>query len=273
MSETTGGGTSGFVTTDDGCRLFYRIDGKANAPVLLLSNSLGTNMAMWDVQLSRFAQDFRVIRYDARGHGASDVDEKPYAFARLGMDALAVLDALGIARASFCGLSMGGMVGQWLGVHAGGRFDRLVLANTSAFMPPPEMWNARIATVRERGIGAVVDAVIARWFRPGFCERQPAQVSRIAAMLQTTSATGYAAACAAIRDMDQRAGLSGIGVPALVIVGTHDMATPPQDGEAIAASIPGATVARLDAAHLSNIEQPEAFATQALAFVNAGETR
>jgi 3-oxoadipate enol-lactonase len=262
-----------YLTMDDGCRLFYRSDGDADAPVLLLSNSLGTNMAMWDAQVTRFAQSFRVVRYDVRGHGASDVDERPYPFARLGMDALAVLDSLGIARASFCGLSMGGMVGQWLGVHTGDRLDRLVLANTAAFMPPPEMWNARIAAVRERGMEAVVDAVIARWFTPGFRERQPAEVARIVAMLHATPATGYAAACAAIRDMDQRAGLSRIAVPALVIVGTHDPSTPPEDGEAIAASIEGAAVARLDAAHLSNVEQPEAFVTQTLAFLTAGDTR
>jgi 3-oxoadipate enol-lactonase len=263
----------GFVTVDDGCRLRYRIDGDPDAPALLLSNSLGTNMSMWDAQLAHFAERFRVIRYDARGHGASDVTENLYPFARLGMDAVALLDALGVARAAFCGLSMGGMVGQWLGIHAAVRFDRFVLANTAAFMPPPEMWDARIALVREQGISAITPSVIARWFTPGFCERNAAEVARIGAMLEATSRAGYAAACAAIRDMDQRAGLARIAAPVLVIIGTHDPSTPPQDGESIAASISGATVARLDAAHLSNVEQPEAFTANVLPFVTAGDQR
>ncbi len=269
MNGASEGAASGYVTADDGCRLFYRVDGDAAAPALLLSNSLGTNLALWDAQVSGFARHFRVIRYDARGHGGSDVDERPFPFARLGQDALAVLDGLGVARASLCGVSMGGMVGQWLGIHASDRVDRLILANTAAFMPPPDMWNARIAAVIERGMGAIVDAVISRWFTPGYREREPAEVSRIAAMLRATRPQGYTAACAAIRDMDQRAGLSGIGAPVLAIVGTHDTATPPEDGEAIAASIAGATLARLDAAHLSNVEQPEAFAAEALAFLTA----
>ena len=260
---------TGFVTTDGGCRLQYRIDGPSDAPALLLSNSLGTNVAMWDAQLVEFARAFRVIRYDARGHGASDVDRDPYPFARLGMDAVAVLDALEVARASFCGVSMGGMVGQWLGVNAAERFDRLVLANTAACMPPPQMWDARIALVRESGTGAIAPAVIERWFTPGFRERQPAEVSRIAAMLEATPAAGYAAACAAIRDMDQRAGRARIGLPVLVIVGEHDPATPPEFGEAIAAGITGAALVRLDAAHLSNVEQPGAFNANVLAFLTA----
>jgi 3-oxoadipate enol-lactonase len=212
-----------------------------------------------------------VIRYDARGHGTSDVTEHLYPFARLGMDAVALLDALGVARAAFCGLSLGGMVGQWLCVHAVGRFDRLVLANTAAFMPPPEMWDARIAAVREKGTSTITPAVIARWFTPGFCERQAAEVARIGAMLDATSSTGYATACAAIRDMDQRAGLSRIAVPVLVIIGAHDTATPPEVGESIAASISQATIARLDAAHLSNVEQPEAFTAGVLTFLTAGD--
>jgi 3-oxoadipate enol-lactonase len=260
---------TGFVTADDGCRLRYRIDGPDGAPALLLSNSLGTTMAMWDAQIETFARHFRVVRYDVRGHGESGTPQSGYAIERLGKDAVAVLDALEVARASFCGLSMGGMVGQWLGIHAAARIERLVLANTAAILPPPAMWDARIALVRERGTGAIVDAVIARWFTPGFCEREPAAVARISAMLRGSSDLGYMLACAAIRDMDQRAGLPAIVAPTLVVVGTHDAATTPADGEALAAAIGNASVVPLDAAHLSNIEQEEAFTERVLAFLRA----
>ena len=153
------------------------VEGPENAPALILSNSLGTNLAMWDPQMPEFAKRFRVIRYDSRGHGKSVVGKPPYSIAQLGQDALAVLDALGIKRAHFCGLSKGGMVGQWLLAHAPHRLDRVVLANTGARMTPPDAWNTRIHVVRAQGMKAITPAIIERWFTPRFKRKIPPRCS------------------------------------------------------------------------------------------------
>ncbi len=251
-----------------GARLFYRFDGPEDRPVLVLSNSLGTNLGMWEPQLLAFSERFRLLRYDSRGHGQSDAPPGPYTIELLGRDVLALLDALGLERVSFCGLSKGGMVGQWLGVNAGERLDRLVLANTSAHTGAPEVWSNRIATVQAEGMAAIVPALIDRWFTKGFQEQAPETVARIAAMLRTTDPEGYAAACAAVRDMDQREAIRAIQVPTLVIAGRHDLATPPDHAELIAASIPGARLALIDAAHLGNVEAAEAFTAAVLDFLD-----
>lgn len=258
------------VTADDGTRLFYRWDGEEGRPVLLLSNSLGTTLEMWDPQIPVLAGRFRVLRYDSRGHGRSDAPAGPYTIERLGRDVLALLDGLGVARASFCGLSMGGMVGMWLGVNAPERLERLVLANTSASIGAPEVWEQRIATVNTQGMAAIVPGVIDRWFTKRFQEQDPAAVERIAAMLRATDARGYAACCAAVRDMDQAQAIGAIRVPTLVIGGTHDLATPMDHSHAIVQRIAGAKLVELDAAHLANIEQAPAF-TQALLDFLTGE--
>lgn len=248
------------ITTDDGVRIFYRLDGPDGGPGLLLSNSLGTTFEMWDPQLPALtAAGWRVLRYDARGHGRSDAPPGPYTIERLGRDALALLDSLGIERVAFCGLSMGGMVGMWLGSHASERIQRLILANTSAAIGTPEVWEQRIATVRSQGMAAIMPAVIDRWFTKRFQAQAPEAVAGIRDMLLATSPAGYAAACAAVRDMDQRATLGAITAPTLVIAGRHDLATPPDHARLIAAGIPGARLIELDAAHLSNIEAETAF--------------
>ena len=186
----------------------------------------------------------------------------PYTIAQLGGDVLALLDLLEVPRAHFCGLSMGGMTGIWLGIHAPSRVDRLVLCNTSAAIGVPEMWNARIAQVRQGGMQSVIPAVLERWFTPDFLSHAPAQVERVKAMLANSSVEGYAANCAAVRDMDQRADLGRIAAPTLVIGGKHDKSTPPEHGELIAKSIPGARYVELNAAHLSNWEVAQAFTQQ-----------
>jgi 3-oxoadipate enol-lactonase len=252
-----------FVTTDDGVRLWYQIEGSAGAPPIMLSNSLGTTLAMWDAQMPALREQFQVLRYDARGHGRSSVPSQPYAVDRLGRDALALLDACGIARAHFCGLSMGGMAGMWLGHAAPDRIDRLALCNTAARIGPPDVWDKRIAAVRAGGMTAITPGVIERWFTPDFRTRAPAEVERIVAMLHGTPAEGYIAACAAIRDMDQRDQIGAIALRTLVIAGASDQATPPADGRALAAAIKGARYVELAAAHLSNIETADAF-TEAL---------
>jgi 3-oxoadipate enol-lactonase len=240
-------------------RLHYQFDGPVGAPVLVLSNSLGTDLAMWDAQMPRLTLDHRVLRYDARGHGQSAATPGPYTIERLGRDVLTLLDQLALDRVTFCGLSLGGMTGMWLGAHAPERIARLLLANTAARVAAPELYDARIDKVNAGGIKAISDAVLARWFTPAFIAREPATGSAMKAMMERTPAAGYIACCAAIRDMDQREDVAAIATPTLVIVGTHDGATPPADGRFLAERIPGARLAELDAAHLSNIEAAPAF--------------
>jgi 3-oxoadipate enol-lactonase len=232
-------------------------------PVLMLSNSLGTDFSMWDPQITELERRFRVLRYDTRGHGKSSVTHGDYTIEQLGRDVLGLLDALRIERVHFCGLSMGGMIGMWLGIQAPGRLHRLVLCNTAARIGSKEMWNARIATVRTDGMKSVAAAVIERWFTPGFRAAFPEKVSRAQRMLENASPEGYAACCAAIRDMDQRESLARIEVPTLVIYGASDSVIPLPDAHFLAAQIRGASEVELPAAHVSNVEQAEAF-TQAV---------
>ena len=247
--------------------LFHRADGSSDRPALVLSHSLGTDLAMWDPQLAAFSGRFRVIRYDARGHGRSPVLPGSCQMEDLGRDVLALLDKLKLQRVHFCGLSMGGMVGMWLGAHAPERLLRLVLCNTAARMGPPGPWNERIELVRRSGMEAIVPGVLERWFTSGFRARKPEVVESTRRMLLATPAEGYVACCTAIRDQDQLADLPSIRVPTLVISGLQDPATPPADGRAIAAAIPGARSVELDAAHLSNLEAPEAFSAAVLQFL------
>jgi 3-oxoadipate enol-lactonase len=249
------------IQTDDGVSLHVVTDGPAEAPPVLLCNSLGTDLTMWDSMAAHLRGRVRLIRYDKRGHGrSSPPPETESSIARLGRDAVAVLDGLGVQRARYCGLSIGGMIGMWLGANAPDRFSSLVLCNTSAHVGHPEMWNARIATVRDGGMAAVVDGVVERWFTPAFRSGPNPEVDKVRAMLLATSAAGYMACSAAVRDVDERADLARIGVPALVIAGADDPALPPAMGEAIAAGIAGARYHCIaGAAHLSNIEQPEEF--------------
>ena len=248
-------------------KLHYQIEGHAEEPVLVLSNSLGTTLDMWSPQMPALLEHFRVLRYDTRGHGQSEVTPGPYTIAQLGADVVALLDHLQIARAHFCGLSMGGMTGMWLGIHAPSRIDKLALCNTSAAIGVPEMWNARIAQVRQEGMQSVIPAVLERWFTTDFLIHAPTQVERVRAMLAATSVEGYVANCAAVRDMDQRTELGRITRPTLVIAGRHDKSTPPEHGEFIAKAIAGAHYVELNAAHLSNWEVAQSFTQQLLDFL------
>lgn len=257
------------ITTDDGISLHVRRDGDPGKPAVLLSNSLGTDLSMWDDQIAPLVEHFHVVRYDVRGHGRSDAPTGDYTMDRLGRDAVAVLKGFGIDKAAFCGVSMGGMVGMWLGVHAPGRVTRLALCNTAATMPPKETWQQRIDTVLADGMEAIADAVVARWFTQPFIERAPEKVARVRGMLLTTPPVGYAGCCAAIRDMDQRSAISGIARPTLVVSGADDPATPPARGEEIVAAIKGAELAILpDCAHLSNIEQTVLFNQRVIPFLS-----
>lgn len=246
------------MTTGGETDLHYLLEGPEDAPVLVLSNSLGTSMEMWDAQASDLRGRFRLLRYDTRGHGRSPAPPGPYAIEDLGRDVVSLLDNLGIGRASFCGLSVGGMTGMWLAAEAPERIDRLVLVCTSALLGPKSVWDERIATATERGMDALVDAVIERWFTPAFRLENPEVVGRMARTLRETDPEGYAGCCAAIRDMDLRDRLPSIEAPTLVVSAAEDPATPPEHGELIRNAIPGARFEVVPrASHIANVEQPE----------------
>jgi 3-oxoadipate enol-lactonase len=254
------------VIQADGCPINVVIEGPQNAPVLMLSNSLGTTHRMWDDQVKPFTQHFRLVRYDRRGHGHSGAPKGPYSMEQLGRDVLAVLDGLGIEKVNWCGLSMGGMVGQWLGAHAPERVERLVLSNTSCYMPDKALWDGRIKTVRDKGLAAMVGANMERWFTKEFREREPQTIARMTEMFMTTTVEGYVGCCEAIRAMDHRALLGKIKAPTLIIAGRHDPATTPEAAEYLHSNIPGSTLVMLDAAHISNLEQRQPYAETVLGF-------
>jgi 3-oxoadipate enol-lactonase len=245
--------------------LHHRVDGPENAPVLVLGSSLGTTHAMWDDQLPAFAQRYRVLRYDTRGHGGSPAPDGPYTMEELGSDLLALLDRLELERVSFCGLSIGGMIGMWAASHAPARFHRLVLCCTVPDFPPRELWDERASTVRTRGMEPLVDAAIERWLPDAVRKSRPEAEQRLRAMLRSTHPEGYAGCCEAIRDMDLRDRLAAIEAPTLVIGGAEDPATPPERVRKIAEQVEGARYVELpEAAHLANIAQPDAFASAVL---------
>jgi 3-oxoadipate enol-lactonase len=250
--------------------LNYLLEGPEDAPVLVLSNSLGTAMEMWDAQAPALRERFRLLRYDTRGHGGSPAPPGPYEIGDLGRDVIHLLDRLGIERASFCGLSVGGMTGMWLAAEAPERVERLVLLCTSALLGPKSVWDERIATATERGIAALVDGVIERWFTPAFRAENPEVVGKMARTLRETDPGGYAGCCAAIRDMDLRDRLPSVGASTLVVSGAEDPATPPEHGGLIADAIPGARFEVVpDAAHIANVEQPEKIARLILTHLEA----
>jgi 3-oxoadipate enol-lactonase len=248
----------------DGCAIHVEVTGPERAPVLMLSNSLGTTLHMWDEQVAPFTRHFRLLRYDRRGHGQSDVPKGPYSMERLGRDVLAILDALGIEKVNWCGLSM---VGQWLGANAASRIDKLILSNTACYYPEKTFWAERLAFVRKNGIAPLAGATMERWFTKDFRERSPAAIARMTEMFLQTNPEGYLGCIEAIRDMDHRALLPKIGAPTLVIAGRQDPATPLEGNEFIRQHIPGARIAVLDAAHIANIEQPQAYADTVLGFL------
>ena len=240
--------------------------------MLLLSNSLGTDLHMWDGQMAAFTQHFRVLRYDTRGHGQSLVTAGVYSIEQNGRDVLALLDALEIAQVCFCGLSMGGLIGQWLAINAPERLQRLVLCNTAAKIGTADGWSQRIETVLRDGPAAMLvlrDASIARWFTPAFAAAEPAKVEPVVGMLATTSPQGYAANCAAVRDADLREQLASIVAPTLIVCGSQDGVTTVADGLFMRERIAGAELLELPAAHLSNVEAGEAFSRPVLAFLQA----
>ena len=247
----------------------YEIDGDPQAPALLLINSIGSMREMWARQMPAFTTAYRVIRYDARGHGQSSVPRGPYTLDQLGRDALAILDDAGVSGAHVCGLSLGGITAQWLGLNAASRVRGLVLANTAARIGTVEMWTERISVVHQKGMSAVADLAMERWFTPRFHARDPETVHAFRAMVQSCPADGYLGCCAALRDADLRDRISNLTAPTLLVASSEDAATPPEGLEFIRERVNGATLVTLDSAHLSNVECAEEFTVAVLDFLKA----
>jgi len=247
------------MQASDGCSIHYRFDGDDERPVVVLSNSLGSTLDMWEPQIPALTERYRVLRYDNRGHGQSDTPQGPYTLERIAADARELIAERELAPVLWCGLSLGGMVGMWLGAYAPHCLKRAVLANTAPLLGPPEIWNQRIALVDTDGMDGLARVVVQRWLTPAFAAEHPAIAAKLTAMIASISPQGYAGAAAAVRDMDLRDSLSRISVPVLVIAGSQDPATPCSMGEQIAGGIAAARFAILEAAHLSNVEQPEEF--------------
>ncbi|MGB3481787.1 MAG: 3-oxoadipate enol-lactonase [Mycobacterium sp.] len=234
------------------------VTGRANGPVVVLSNSLGSTHRMWDAQIPELEAHFRVVRYDTRGHGNSPVPNGPYSIDDLADDLIALLDRLGVQRAHLVGLSLGGMTVMRVASRNPERVARLALLCTSAQLPPAQAWTDRAALVREHGSPAVAAAVVQRWFTPSHLDAHPEKGGAYAAMIGATPAEGYAGCCEAIATLDLREELSTIAAPTLAIAGADDPATPPAKLEEIVARIPNATLLRVaNAAHLANVEQSD----------------
>ncbi len=248
----------------------HEVTGPAGAPAVVLSNSLGAALAMWDRQLDALA-DLRVVRYDLRGHGLSPVPDGPSTIADLGRDLIALLDRLEIERASLVGVSLGGMVSLWTAAHHPERVERLVPCFTSAQLGSPELWRERIATVQTHGTAALADAVVGRWFTPAFSAREPGSVAAMRDTIAATPDAGYASCAHAIEAMDLRPDLQLITAPTLVMAGADDPVTPPSHADVIADGIHAADLRVLDdAAHLGNFEQPEAYNAALLGHLQGG---
>lgn len=262
--------TSGvsFFTTGEGIRIAFRIDGAAGKPILMLANSIATSMNMWDGQIARFTEHFRVLRYDYRGHGDSDTPAGPYSMDRMGRDVIELLDSLQIGRVHFLGLSLGGAVGQWLGIHAPERISRLVLSNTSSYLGPSEQWNGLIDSVLQaENLNGFADMFINNWFPSPMIESESEIVAAFRQMVLATRAEGIGGSWAAIRDMDLRRTAALISSPTLVIAGQHDTVTLPSHGELIAETVPHAKLLILPAVHLPNVEFPDAFEKAVIDFL------
>ena len=256
------------IEVEPGVHLAVNVPASLSKPVIVLSNSIGASMGMWDEISDRLFDQVSLVRYDTRGHGKSDVPIGPYSIERLGLDVLGILDALKIQQAVFCGLSLGGVTGMWLGANCGERLAGLVLANTAANFPPASMWRDRAAAVRTNGMSSLVPATLDRWFTKAFRERAPKRIEQMAEMIGAIPSEGYAGCCDVLAVADLRPRLSDVLCPVQVICGVHDPSTPPARGEEIVAGIKGAQMVTLDAAHISAVEAPDAFAHELTKFMS-----
>ncbi|AOA57913.1 3-oxoadipate enol-lactonase [Acinetobacter larvae] len=243
----------------DQAEIHYQVFGDPNKPALVFSNSLGTALSMWQAQIDFFQHNYYVICYDNRGHGQSSAPTGPYQLAQLGQDVIALLDHLGIQRAHFCGISMGGLIGQWLAIDAPTRFDRVIICNSAAKVGQTQAWLERATAVRRDGLAAIAATAASRWFRPAFIAQHPTSVQDLAAQLAAGSAEGYASCCEALAAADLRQQIQQITTPVLIIAGQYDPITTVADADAMQAAIPQSQRCILAASHISNIEQAQAF--------------
>ncbi|MGM0423552.1 MAG: 3-oxoadipate enol-lactonase [Thermodesulfobacteriota bacterium] len=252
-------------------RLNYQWEGPAQGQVVMLCNSLASNLGMWDMQVQELVQaGYQVLRYDTRGHGESDVPEAPYSMEMLLNDVIGLLDYLQLERVHFCGLSLGGMLGQMLGIHYPQRLNRLLLCSTAAYLGPPEMWEERMQAARSQGMQPLVQPSIDRWFTQQGQKRLPEQVQKFKNMIQNTPVEGFCGCCAAIRDMDLREAISGITIPTMVVAGELDQGTPVSEARFIQERIPGAGLEVIpQTAHMLNVEQAERFNSILLEFLRS----
>lgn len=250
--------------------LHFEVTGRNHAPALVLLHPLGAHSGTWQAQLAEFERFFRVIRIDLRGHGRSATREgtpEPCRIEDLAREVLEVLDHVGVERAHWCGLSIGGAIALQVAVSAPRRVMRLVLANTAASFPPASAWDERIMAVQTTGLPKFLAAVPERWFTAGFREREPAKVAEIAALFESTQPRGYLECCNALREVDLRARLGEVQAPTLIIAGAQDPATSVERAEELMTGITGADLLVLDAAHLSNVEQAADFTTAVVDFL------
>lgn len=258
------------IANVNGVGIAYRFDGPKDAPVLLVANSLMANGSMWDGNIAALAERYRVLRYDKRGHGGSGLSAGPYTIAQLADDAIGLLDALGIQKVHFMGLSIGGMIGQQLGARYPGRILSLSLCNTASEMPPRSLWEERFEIARTQGIAGLVDGTIKRWFTAPFIDRAPQEIEKVRQMILGTNVEGYVACGSAVRDMAQSTMLLKIKAPTLVLAGRDDPACTVDQGTVLHRVISHSKMVILEqAAHLSNIEQPEAFNNAVREFIDS----
>jgi 3-oxoadipate enol-lactonase len=247
--------------------LHYERSGVQGAPALVLSSSLGTTAELWTTQLPEFEQHYDVIRYDMRGHGASSVPMGPYSVEQLSDDVLGLINELQLADVAFCGISIGGAIGQWLAIHAPEGFRAFILCNTAAKIGTLENWKIRIATVRQEGMNAVADRILQGWFTSPFREVNPETVARMRAMLTQCDPAGYVSTCAAVRDVDLRNAVHQIRKPVCIFAGKHDLSTTVEDAQFLHRAIEGSKLVELPAAHISNIEAATQFTAAVLDFL------
>ena len=256
-----------YITTNDGCRIHYEYEASQNKPTLVLANSLGTTMAMWQPQVEALSKHFNVLRYDMRGHGLSSVTPGDYSIDQLGHDLMSLLDHLSLEKVYFCGLSIGGMIGQWLSVNHRERVEALILANTSAYAGPASFWDERLLGIERDGLASTWSVVRKRWVSDSFAEQSPENIVFLEQMFAQMDQQGYISTCAAVRDMDLRDVAKLNTLPTLIIAGKNDVASPLEKSEYLLSQFHNATLEVLDAGHLSNIEQADLFTLAICDFV------
>lgn len=251
----------------DGCAINVQVDGRKDAPPLMLSNSMGCSLEMWQPQMAALAQKFRVIRYDRRGHGKSAASNAGYGIERFGRDAIGIMDHLGVDKTHWCGISLGGIVGQWIAAKAPGRIDRLILSNTTSYVADPTNWLNRIKAVQTNGLASIADAVLAGWLTEDFRQHHPDMVASLRQMLISTNPTAYEGCCETLSCLDQREMLLRIACQTLVIAGAHDKSTPIPAAELLKEKIPNARMEIIEAAHISNVEAADRFTQLVMSFL------